>query len=84
MLRRCQILDSLPAFNYNQGYGEIVLPEYGRIGPRKITNTTNLGSTLMTTMLDEVNHLCTSSLKKEWSKNSHNQVSNCTILDISS
>ena len=72
-MRRCKFLDELPAYNYNQGAGEVKVLEDGR---KIYTSTDKLGSTLMNTMLDEVAQFCSSAFKKEWSENVHNQVRN--------
>ena len=60
MKRRCEFLDCLPAFNYNNGYGEYD-------DERTISKTTQLGSTLMNAMLDEVRNLCDPTIKENWS-----------------
>ncbi len=71
MFRRCKFLDELPAYNYNQGFGEVK-----EIGGRKLhTSTKYLGSTLMSTMLEEVTQFCNSAFKAQWSLQGYNQVS---------
>ena len=55
MNRRCSFLETLPAFNYNKGVGEYIINEQGK---RVRTDTKELGSTLMTTMLREVEDFC--------------------------
>ena len=60
MKRRCEFLDCLPAFNYNNGYGE-----YDDEGTK--SKTTQLGSTLMNAMLNEVRNLCDPTIKENWS-----------------
>ena len=72
MLRRCFFLDNLPAFNYNAGVGELIKGEDGK--PTH-TNTEHLGSTLMSTMLEEVGNFCKPDIKINWTKKSHQQVS---------
>ena len=71
MKRRCTFLDNLPAFNYNTGGGEIMEGE----GGKQITDTHNLGSTLMDTMLEEVGNFCNPAIMKNWAKETHQQVS---------
>lgn len=71
MKRRCDFLDCLPSYNYNQGGGEY-LP-----GSEEPTSTRQLGSTLMDTMLSEVSDFCDPDIKKNWShkaRKSHQQV----------
>lgn len=70
MHRRCSFLDSLPAFNFNSGYGEYVETEQGRVA----TNTRQLGSTLMATMLKEVADFCHPAIRENWSHKPHQQV----------
>ena len=55
MNRRCRFLETLPAFNYNTGVGEYFTDEHGNWVR---TDTRQLGSTLMTTMLKEVKDFC--------------------------
>lgn len=68
---RCQFLDRCPAFNYNQGVGEIDNCKGIR------TDTTALGSSLMDTMLNEVSDFCNPAIKENWSCHPHQQVSSC-------
>ena len=72
MKRRCQFLDSLPTFNYNTGGGEYTTDEEGR---KILTDTKQLGSTLMKAMLKEVSDFCDPDIKKKWRLKSHQQVS---------
>ena len=79
MNRRCDFLDNLPAFNYNRGVGEYLKDQKGKYitdekGKRMVTDTTQLGSTLMTTMLKEVENFCDPDIKKNWSIKPHQQV----------
>ena len=79
MVRRCYFLDNLPAFNYNAGVGELIKGEDGRLTP---TNTEHLGSTLMSTMLEEVGNFCDPAIKMNWTRKSHQQVNvgkNCLV-----
>ncbi len=70
MKRRCEFLDSLPAFNYNAGGGEYSDKQHGH----KVTISTHqLGSTLMKTMLKEVSNFCDPQIK-DWSMEPHQQV----------
>ena len=71
MKRRCAFLDTLPAFNYNTGIGEPIINESGQTIR---TDTHQLGSTLMATMLDEVNNFCHPSIQANWSNKPHQQV----------
>ena len=71
MKRRCMFLDNLPAFNYNGGVGEYFIVN----GKRQRTDTRQLGSTLMQTMLSEVADFCDPSIKVNWSQKAHQQVS---------
>lgn len=73
MKRRCAFLDTLPAFNYNTGIGEPIVDESGQTVR---TDTRQLGSTLMSTMLDEVNNFCHPSIQANWSNKPHQQVRN--------
>ena len=67
MVRRCHFLDNMPAFNYNTGVGE-----YMETGER--TDTKQLGSTLMETMLSEVADFCDPGIKESWTQKGHQQV----------
>ena len=71
MNRRCGFLDTLPAFNFNTGAGEYLIDEEGK---RVRTDTKQLGSTLMTTMLREVEDFCDPAIKDNWSLKPHQQV----------
>lgn len=71
MSNRCQFLDCLPAFNYNSGLGEYKKNSCGELVP---TNTKELGSTLMETMLNEVSAFCDPAIIENWSHNPHQQV----------
>ena len=62
MKRRCEFLDNFPGYNYNQGRG----PDGA--------DTRELGSTLLTAMLKEVNEFCDQSSKEDWSRHAHQQV----------
>jgi len=68
---RCSFLDNLPAFNNNTGEGEYFITEQGKRVP---TDTRQLGSTLMTTMLREVEYFCDPGIKKNWFLKPHQQV----------
>ena len=71
MNRRCGFLDELPAFNYNTGVGEYITDQRGK---RVRTDTKQLGSTLITTMLREVEDFCNPAIKENWSLEPHQQV----------
>ena len=73
MKRRCEFLDSLPAFNYNTGIGEPIQDEAGH-NTRTRTDTRQLGSTLMKTMIEEVSNFCDPAIKRNWSEKPHQQV----------
>ncbi len=68
---RCSFLDKLPTFNYNAGFGEYKVNEQGN---RAATDTRQLGSTLMSTMLKEVGDFCDPAIKDNWSLKPHQQV----------
>ena len=70
MERRCRFLDNMPAFNYNTGGGEYIKTG----GSRRRTNTKELGSTLMETMLKEVADFCDPEIKESWAQKGHQQV----------
>ena len=72
MNRRCSFLDTLAAFNLNMGGGEYVTDEQGKW---VYTDTKQLGSTLMTTMLKEVKDFCDPDIMRNWSFKPHQQVS---------
>ena len=71
MNRRCGFLETLPAFIYNTGVGEYITDEQGK---RVRTDTRQLGSTLMMTMLREVEDFCDPGIKNNWSLKPHQQV----------
>ena len=77
MKRRCEFLDCLPAFNYNNGAGVYKTNE---LGMKYTTNTKQLGSTLMNTMLKEVSDFCDPSIKENWSLKAHQQVVSVSLL----
>lgn len=68
MKRRCEFLDQLPFFNYNTGAGIYIKETASQ------TNTRQLGSTLMRTMLQEVSDFCDPGIKENWSLKPHQQV----------
>ena len=67
MKRRCAFLDELPTFNYNTGIGE-------PLSDGSNSDTRELGSTLMSTMIDEVTNFCHPSIQQNWSDKPHQQV----------
>ena len=71
MHNRCQFLDCFPGFNYNTGAGEYKKNSQGEL---VATNTRELGSSLMETMLKEVSDFCDPAIKENWSLNPHQQV----------
>ena len=70
MWRRCEFLENFPGFIYNTGHGEYIKET------NTITDTRYLGSTLMETMLNEVSVFCNPSMKDDWGKQPHQQVTN--------
>lgn len=64
-------MDNLPAFNYNYGGGR-----YKQKGTaHKIeVDTSKLGSTLMNSMLKEVEHFCDPKQIGDWARDPHQQV----------
>ena len=68
MFIRCQFLDGLESFNYNQGRGEIIQSE------TRFTDTKKLGSTLMACMLEEVNTLFDPEILRNWSSKVQHKV----------
>ena len=78
MKRRCSFLDKCPAFNYNPGSTEYVASSDGK--KRKPNDTTQLGSTLMETMLREVSDFCDPIIRENWSLKPHHQVRTVDLL----
>ena len=76
MCRRCNFLENCPSLNYNYGTGEVLVEH----GMKKYTNTENLGSTLMSTMLKEVSDFCDPTIKENWSLKAHQQVISVLLL----
>ena len=60
-----------PDFNYNSGSTQYIQTERDE---RKKNNTTQLGSTLMETMLKEVSDFCDPIIQENWSLKPHHQV----------
>ena len=79
MTRRCKFLDTLPAFNYNIGRGKLVTKKYG---VQVYTDTSKLGSTLLSIMLKEVNDFCDPTIKQNWSVKPHQQVRIIIVLSL--
>ena len=79
MKRRCAFLDNCPAFNYNPGSSEYTTNAKGE---RKKNDTTQLGSTLMHTMLKEVSDFCDPFIKEDWALKPHHQVRSKYSLGI--
>ena len=77
MKRRCAFLDHCPAFNYNTGYGEYF--DDPATGKKTASDTRELGSTLMSTMLQEVIDFCNPEIKENWGLKVHQQVSFCNV-----
>ena len=77
MKRRCGFLDCMPAYNFNTGAGEYITNKQGK---QIITDTRKLGSTLMTTMLREVEDFCDPAIKENWSLKPHQQVTTLNRL----
>jgi len=70
MERRCRFLDNMPAFNYNTGAGVYIYTG----GKLHRSDTKQLGSTLMETMLKEVTNFCDPENMKSWTQKGHQQV----------
>ena len=81
MKRRCAFLDAIPAFNFNTGAGEYYDDPETR--QKEVSNTRQLGSTLMETMLKEAEDFC-SLVKQNWLNEPHQQVSLEVILKATS
>ena len=82
MKRRCAFLDNCPGFNYNSGSSDYVTNDQGK---REKNDTTQLGSTLMDTMLKEVGDFCDPFIRENWAMKPHHQVcymhySNCQFV----
>ena len=71
MKRRCKVLENLPGFNFNQGEGFAVDKKTGK---QKRCDTKQLGSTLLSTMLREVNSFCHPDIQEDWKLHSHQQL----------
>ena len=71
MKRRCAFLDICPGFNYNTGSSDYVTNAQGK---REKNDTTQLGSTLMDTMLKEVGDFCDPFIRENWAMKPHHQV----------
>ena len=72
MKRRCAFLDQFPGFNYNLGSGEYFI--HPVTGKQMASDTHELGSTLMSTMLKEVIDFCNPETKDDWFLKAHQQV----------
>ena len=71
MKRRCYFLDNLPAYKYNTGERKKI----PSIEAKKMANNTyQLGFTLMSGFLKEVEHFFNPDLQAGWSRNLHLQV----------
>ncbi|KAI6653840.1 hypothetical protein LOD99_3342 [Oopsacas minuta] len=71
MLRRCNVLESMGNFTFNTGKGIIFDLETEQ---NMITDTKLLGSTLMKTMIFEVNQFCDPTCKEDWARSEHQQL----------
>ena len=80
MKRRCDFLDRLPFFNYNLGTGEYVQSKSG--GEPKPSDTSNLGSTLLHTMINEVSDMCDPNSKEKWTLKARQQVCYINVYTI--
>lgn len=74
MKRRCAFLDNCPGFNYNSGSSDYVVNAHGK---REKNDTTQLGSTLMDTMIKEVGDFCDPFIRENWAMKPHHQVHVC-------
>ena len=79
MKRRCSFLDDMPAFNYNTGVGEVIKGQDGKNIP---TDTRCLGSTLMSTMLEEVENFCGLAFIDNWTETSCQRVCMGNIFSV--
>lgn len=71
MKRRCAFLDNCPGFNYNSGSSDYFTNDQGK---REKNDTTQLGSTLMDTMIKEVGDFCDPFIRENWALKPHHQV----------
>ena len=71
MKRRCAFLDNCPGFNYNTGSSDYVVNSQGK---RVKNDTSQLGSTLMDTMIKEVGDFCDPFIRENWALKPHHQV----------
>ena len=71
MKRRCAFLDNCPGFNYNSGSSDYLTNDQGK---REKNDTTQLGSTLMDTMIKEVGDFCDPFIRENWAMKPHHQV----------
>lgn len=69
MYRRCHFLEESPFLRFNQGRG------VNKPGLSMQTDTHNLRSVLLDTMLDEVSHFCEYHERKDEKKTNYHQVS---------
>jgi len=72
MKRRCEFLDNCPAFNFNAGSSEYLKSD--KKGKKKMNDTSQLGSSLMETMLSEVSDFCDPFIRENWALKPHHQV----------
>ena len=71
MKRCCYFLDNLPDYKYNTG-GSQKIPNIE--GKKVANNAYQLGFTLMSGFLKEVERFCNPDFQADWSKNLHLQV----------
>ena len=72
MKRRCDVLENAPGFTYNHGIGEFVIERIK--GTKRPTDTKELGSTLLSAMLKEVNSFCHPGIQEDWKRHAHQQL----------
>ena len=71
MKRCCYFLENLPDYKYNTGESQKIPSIEGK---KVANNTYQLGFTLMSGFLKEVEHFFNSDLQADWSRNLHLQV----------
>ena len=80
MYRRCEFLEDSPYLKYNMGVGEPKKNERGE-PTEEYTDTRQLRSVLLQTMMDEVSDFCKQSVREQDKSVPYHQVW-CTSLDV--
>ena len=73
MYRRCQFLEDCPYLKFNEGVGEPKKNERGE-PTGEYTNTRQLRSVLLKTMMDEVSDFCKQSVREQEKSVPYHQV----------